>query len=253
MTLDDLCCFGQEWSEEAINFIKGQTELQKLVVEIVNDKEQPISVKISTATGDDIVELFVKSNFGRRKSRSTFTKKFNQSDLPNQQITANDLSIIVRHVRDPWLINGQLNEPDEIRRIKEVITKSTSSKTVYPVEVEEICAGFSIKYGEWHRVLIESISENSANVELIDYGDTDQIALTKLAPLPEELLNIPIQSVSCYMDDIAPPNSDRWSPEIKKELEALLLNNSSNIHINSIDGNQAIHGSMTIEKEPVSK
>ena len=252
VTLDDLCCFGQEWSEEAINFIKGQTELQKLVVEIVNDKEQPISVKISTATGDDIVELFVKSNFGRWKSRSTFTKKFNQSDLPNQQITANDLSIIVRHVRDPWLINGQLNEPDEIRRIKEVITKSTSSKTVYPVEVEEICAGFSIKYGEWHRVLIESISENSANVELIDYGDTDQIALTKLAPLPEELLNIPIQSVSCYMDDIAPPNSDRWSPEIKKELEALLLNNSSNIHINSIDGNQAIHGSMTIEKEPVS-
>ena len=248
----DLCCFDQEWSAEAINFIKGQTEFQKLVVEIVNDKEQPISVKISTATGDDIVELFIKSNFGRRKSRGTFTKKFHQSDLPNQQITANDLSIIVRHVRDPWLINGQLNEPDKIRHIKEIIAKSTSSKTVYPVEVEEICAGFSIKYGEWHRVLIESISENSANVELIDFGDTEQIALTKLAPLPEELSNIPIQSVSCYIDDIAPPNSDRWSPQIKKELEELLLNNSSNIHISSIDENQAMHCSMTVKKESVS-
>ena len=248
----DLCCFDQEWSEEAINFIKGQTEFQKLVVEIVNDKEQPISVKISTATGDDIVELFIKSNFGRRKSRGTFTKKFHQSDLPNQQITANDLSIIVRHVRDPWLINGQLNEPDKIRHIKEIIAKSISSKTVYPVEVEEICAGFSIKYGEWHRVLIESISENSANVELIDFGDTEQIALTKLAPLPEELSNIPIQSVSCYIDDIAPPNSDRWSPQIKKELEELLLNNSSNIHISSIDENQAMHCSMTVKKESVS-
>ena len=248
----DLCCFDQEWSEEAINFIKGQTEFQKLVVEIVNDKEQPISVKISTATGDDIVELFIKSNFGRRKNRGTFTKKFHQSDLPNQQITANDLSIIVRHVRDPWLINGQLNEPDKIRHIKEIIAKSISSKTVYPVEVEEICAGFSIKYGEWHRVLIESISENSANVELIDFGDTEQIALTKLAPLPEELSNIPIQSVSCYIDDIAPPNSDRWSPQIKKELEELLLNNSSNIHISSIDENQAMHCSMTVKKESVS-
>ena len=252
VTLDDLCCFDQEWSKEAINFIKSQTEFKKLVVSIVSDKEQPISVKISTATGDDIVELFIKSNFGRRKSRSTFTKKFHQSDLPNQQIIANDLSIIVRHVRDPWLINGQLNEPNKIQHIKEIIAKSTPSKTVYHVEVEEICAGFSIKYGEWHRVLIESISENSANVELIDYGDTEQIALTKLAPLPEELSNIPVQSVSCYIDDITPPNSNKWPPQIKKELEGLLLNNSSNIHIISIDENQAIHCSMTVEKESVS-
>ncbi|XP_026673866.1 uncharacterized protein LOC108630430 isoform X2 [Ceratina calcarata] len=63
----------------------------------------------------------------------------------------------------------------------------------------------------WYRAIIKSVEGNSANVQFVDYGNTERIGFDKIKSIQKEFLQLPIQAIHCKLfgirNDI--PDEDR--------------------------------------------
>ena len=81
----------------------------------------------------------------------------------------------------------------------------------------------------------QTVSTASAMVKYVDYGNEEQLPLSRLQPLDPSFLDLPCQALSCCLWGIKPSGflisdvygsvatQEGWSPQLNQWLERLLL------------------------------
>ena len=119
------------------------------------------------------------------------------------------------------LLTDKMEERDEItRNITSLYsTLDDNALQLKDPEIGQVCCipfqHEGKEYEEWFRGELLSISaDGRATAMLVDYGNCEEIPLSKLRVLTDELLATPVHVVDCSLSGICPSSEDRqWSPE----------------------------------------
>lgn len=89
-------------------------------------------------------------------------------------------------------------------------------------------------------------------VYFLDYGNTEQIALTNLAHIPDSLLQLPEYAIPAALDGIAPTGGGEWSTEAVNTFSDLVVVPSC--HVTVVGGDESARlVKLAINGESVSK
>ncbi|XP_057307302.1 uncharacterized protein LOC130645350 isoform X2 [Hydractinia symbiolongicarpus] len=227
------------WNKDAINMLKNKVELQRGCCIIGDDNKDLFSVRWLTTDGDDVADQLT-SQFGSLLElndavHSIQTRRFYVTDLPYFKPRDSDLDILVTYVKDPWLFYGQVVKEENITAVSTISVSLAelgdySSKAAYTPELNEVCAGFAELYNEWYRVAVVSLSSAVADVFLLDYGESMEIPLSHLQPLPLAVADIPTQAVSFCLHGVAPSNGVMWDATTCTKFSEQILLQKISIH-----------------------
>uniref|UniRef100_A0A8C0FCJ6 Tudor domain containing 1 n=1 Tax=Bubo bubo TaxID=30461 RepID=A0A8C0FCJ6_BUBBB len=88
--------------------------------------------------------------------------------------------------------------------------KSPSSPAFHPPAGNVCCAQFT-EDNLWYRAaVIQYVSEDTALVGYIDYGNFEVLPLTRLRPMISRLMDLPAQAIRCTLAGVKPP-SGAWT------------------------------------------
>ena len=77
----------------------------------------------------------------------------------------------------------------------------------------------------WYRGQVKSVSDISAQVEFIDYGNCDTVTVDSLQKVDKQFFSIPTQAVHCSLFGVRPlSQGNTWSGDAKEFLERLTEN-----------------------------
>ncbi|NXW60985.1 TDRD1 protein, partial [Eurystomus gularis] len=94
--------------------------------------------------------------------------------------------------------------------LNEHCDKFPSSLSFHPAVGSVCCAQFT-EDNLWYRAVIAAcVSEDTAFVGYIDYGNFEVLPLTRLRPMIPELMDLPAQAITCTLAGVKPP-SGAWT------------------------------------------
>lgn len=129
--------------------------------------------------------------------------------------------VLVTEVEHPQSMFIQVASKDFALGLEELMqslrahfeSASLPSLSRLPEEGSLCCAKFS-QDGAWYRAEVIEVFEMGCKVRFIDFGNVDSVKLSDLAPCPSQLQFIPVMTVHCALNGIAPPKSGpTWPPE----------------------------------------
>ena len=85
---------------------------------------------------------------------------------------------------------------------------------------------------QWYRAIVLSVAEATelATVKFVDWGNSCQVKVANLRKIPKEFCELPVQALSCAVDDIIPFEGTQWVND-DNEILAETLGNASEISI----------------------
>ncbi|CAK8676497.1 uncharacterized protein LOC143445105 [Clavelina lepadiformis] len=91
-----------------------------------------------------------------------------------------------------------------------------------PVQVGLICA--APQQGLWYRAQIVQCFEETEEIQIkfMDYGGYATVAGKCIKQIRADLVTLPFQAVECYLDNIAPPEDNRFCEETVTKIAELL-------------------------------
>ncbi|KFM61406.1 Tudor domain-containing protein 1, partial [Stegodyphus mimosarum] len=108
-------------------------------------------------------------------------------------------------------------------KLSDVCEAMTDSKTT----VQNPCVGLACcaKFSEdnnWYRAEILNLTDTTASVLFVDYGNVDDVPKTSLKILTEEYLQIPPYAIKCKLNGIVPV-TEQWSEEAVTTFQDMVL------------------------------
>lgn len=80
----------------------------------------------------------------------------------------------------------------------------------------------------WYRGVVRGLSSNDADVEFVDFGNSDKVPIASLRQIEKQFSNIPAQAVRCSLTGVRPlTQGQTWSGDAKDFLERLTENGAA--------------------------
>ncbi|XP_039182366.1 tudor domain-containing protein 6 [Crotalus tigris] len=153
----------------------------------------------------------------KNKSKSvTYSSPENIYELPQKNINPGLKSLVyVSHINNLSDFYVQLVEDEPI--LDSISEKINNSKTVSSLVGQQlnvgdlICAIYS-EDGLWYRaVIIKESTNESVEVQYIDYGNTAVVSIHKTCKLVEDCLSFPVMSIHCSLGSIKMSVIPEWT------------------------------------------
>ncbi|KAJ8365184.1 hypothetical protein SKAU_G00140150 [Synaphobranchus kaupii] len=157
------------------------------------------------------LENFRRSSGGRRDSMGILPPE------PLTQGLGDSFSAMVTHVQSPSeLICQKLENAGVIQemqlKLREYCAQTVASEDFRPAPGSVCCSQFTEDH-QWYRATVLGYSsETRVCVGYIDFGNSEEVDLSRLRPLNAELAALPMQAIPCVLADVKPV-LDRWSDE----------------------------------------
>ena len=143
--------------------------------------------------------------------------------------------LLVCEVRSPCELYVQVNNEATISAVK-VVTENLKHTTdlaqlpSFPPAGSVCCAKFS-QDEMWYRARVDSIADNTCKVFFFDFGNFEEVTLTKMAACPADLLNVPVVAVRCSLHGLESLTSQDWSSSAVSILKALTVDRLLNASV----------------------
>jgi len=218
----------KEWSEQA------RKEFSKLCADGATTflldvlKEQETSLVKLTLDGQNVVDILADMCRERHSLPLVIEERLpplGEENSPN---------VVVSHINDPgefWIqAESSINElevmSDRLRDAESFVTLNSS-------DIGTICAAKYPEDGHWYRAKIIARCGNSSEVLYMDYGNS---AITmELRALPEDIVNIPMLSKRCALEE--PSYVTTWSETACIKFKELAAEGATMFQFETVDEN----------------
>lgn len=90
--------------------------------------------------------------------------------------------------------------------------ESPSAQRLKQVQAGALCGARYSADGEWYRGRVERVAgSGTASVYFLDYGNSDDVAVSDLRAMSAQLVSLPAQAVKCSLKDVHPAGGSSWS------------------------------------------
>uniref|UniRef100_A0A7M4EVX9 Tudor domain containing 1 n=1 Tax=Crocodylus porosus TaxID=8502 RepID=A0A7M4EVX9_CROPO len=172
-----------------------------------------------------------KSSEGNKGIMSENKRLNHNSHLTIKAITltvGDKFSGIVSHIQNPEdFFCQQLHNARQLAELQatlcEYCNKIPSNPDFRPAVGDVCCAQFT-EDNQWYRAsVIAYISEDTALVGYIDYGNFETLQITRLQPVVPKLLELPMQAIKCTLAGVK-PQLGTWPSEAISLMKQLVHN-----------------------------
>lgn len=172
--------------------------------------------------------------------RPTATKNVFYDD-PNILVNQT-LKVYASSISSPGYFWGQYTDRKELDRITKIAQKP--SLTEDPLFPETLvpgspCLALDSQENEWCRAQVTSRENDMFSVVFVDYGDEEDVPITKVRPIPPRLMDIKPQAFLCYMENFN-ENAATWDDELCDNFIHLILNKIIQVKILSMEHNEEV-------------
>ncbi|XP_014381318.1 tudor domain-containing protein 1 isoform X1 [Alligator sinensis] len=142
---------------------------------------------------------------------------------------------IVSHIQNPEdFFCQQLHNGRELAELQatlcEYCNKIPSTSDFRPAVGDVCCAKFT-EDNQWYRAsIIAYISEDTALVGYIDYGNFETLQITRLRPVVPKLLELPMQAIKCTLAGVK-PQLGTWPSEAISLMKQLVHNKVTTVRV----------------------
>jgi len=84
------------------------------------------------------------------------------------------------------------------------------------------CCALYSEDGSWYRAKVVTCDGKTATVEFVDYGNSEDTSSDNLRSISDELVQVPVFAVKCFLSGVKPTGTD-WSDEAVAKFEELTL------------------------------
>jgi len=228
------------WSDKAIAFLTNEIVSEELIVHMQSTSSHyPRKCSIKLMTSKDLTKTLIESNLVKHDLESSLVSAPELLPLPSDEESINieekpshpkldnytnatdsffndiniPIDVTVTQVDRPDILYIQYNKAEQIRVLDEL--SDTINAEGYFDNVESIAKPYQgmaciAKYTDddiYYRARVESFDDDmgTANVLFVDYGNSEDVPLTSLKPIPIEQLELPIMSIQARVSGISPP------------------------------------------------
>ncbi|OCT71271.1 hypothetical protein XELAEV_18034249mg [Xenopus laevis] len=121
----------------------------------------------------------------------------------------------------------QLKNGEQLAELMESMEKHYKAAPVSPgfsPTAGEICAALFTEDNRWYRAtVLDRVSEDSALVGYVDFGNLELLPVSRLRPIPARMLALPLQAIQCSLAGVR-PTSKKWTKEAATEMASLVAN-----------------------------
>uniref|UniRef100_A0AAY4DFC6 Tudor domain-containing protein 1 n=1 Tax=Denticeps clupeoides TaxID=299321 RepID=A0AAY4DFC6_9TELE len=158
-----------------------------------------------------------------------------QPPEPLSQGIGDTFSSVVTHLQSPYEIICQKLENTSIIqemqiKLREHCLNTQASENFRPAPGTACCSQF-LEDSQWYRAKVLAYSsEERVCVGYIDFGNSEEVELSRLRPISTELLELPAQAIPCSLAGVR-PRTDTWSEEAVITLKMLVCNRFIRVEI----------------------
>ncbi|XP_018426259.1 PREDICTED: tudor domain-containing protein 1 [Nanorana parkeri] len=245
------------WSPECLIDVKRLLMGQKLSFRVVHvdQKELPrYSVEVSLPESGTLLHKVMEekgySFVGRTKEDSaeeaSTAAKPSQEPVEKQQQSCVDsgspepqgklgsfrvgdrFEALVTVFHNPEMFFCQaVQNAKELAELVSAMNKRCSTLTMTPLSLPapgKVCCAQFTADNNWYRAsVVKHISDDTALVGYLDFGNTETLDISRLRPIDADMLIIPFQAAQCRLAGVKPP-SGTWSSEVIHKVSLLLMN-----------------------------
>nr|XP_020506867.2 tudor domain-containing protein 1 [Labrus bergylta] len=232
---------GESWSKDCVLALQRRVSNRILCIEIQGAHEGKALVDMIDESSDpqaNVAELLTSAGFAAPAPAPVITSseeqvsqtassaeepkvsppaceplKWFHTELPRDGRT---VALLASVVENPGEFYCRINNPTDHQRLIELGAElkqhcETEAAAFEPKVGEPCCAMFPGD-GAWYRAMVKELSEDKVSVNFVDYGYSMKVEKNHLRSITSKLLNLPFQSVHCWLQGVEPQGSE-WSSE----------------------------------------
>ena len=194
------------WSQDAIALMTTSVVNQPVCVHCIDITGERMNCEVVLSDGKKLSELLRLKGYSR----------FMYTELPKFSLDElNEFESLVVDAESPndfhaWI--GDLQSLHvEVQGITNQLALTASVTIPYTPIVGEVCAAYNELYQEWYRVHVIFVSQSSATVQLIDYGNKLDVQFEHLSSLNGQFCDIPARAVLLSLSGVCSSNNNGWN------------------------------------------
>ncbi|CAB1337782.1 unnamed protein product [Coregonus sp. 'balchen'] len=189
------------------------------VREVVNKKltEQDIDSLVSAS-----LENFRRQSGGKNENMEA------QPPDPLTQGLGDTFAAMVTHLQSPYDIICVIQELH--LKLREHCSQAPASQNFRPAP-GTVCCSLFYEDNQWYRAKVLAYSsEEKVCVGYIDFGNSEEVELSRLRSITSELLALPMQAIPCALAGVR-PTAEAWSEETVLMLRRMVCNRFLRVEI----------------------
>ncbi|XP_041714209.2 tudor domain-containing protein 1 isoform X2 [Coregonus clupeaformis] len=206
------------------------------VREVVNKKltEQDIVGPALLPSAPDSLVSASLENF-RRQSGGKNENMEAQPPDPLTQGLGDTFAAMVTHLQSPYdIICQKLDNASVIQelhlKLREHCSQAPASQNFRPAP-GTVCCSLFYEDNQWYRAKVLAYSsEEKVCVGYIDFGNSEEVELSRLRSITSELLALPMQAIPCALAGVR-PTAEAWSEETVLMLRRMVCNRFLRVEI----------------------
>uniref|UniRef100_A0A8C5T4H4 Tudor domain containing 1 n=1 Tax=Malurus cyaneus samueli TaxID=2593467 RepID=A0A8C5T4H4_9PASS len=217
------------WTSEGVSYMKKLVKDKVLTVKVVDKESSRSVVELTDASVTpevNISSLLIEEGCATEEMRMALpAARVSDVEQANGEyvnkrmckwikLTLNQtLSVIVCTVYNPGEFYCQiLLALNSLNKSLAEYCQKTPPR-VSELENGDACCAFYSEDGNWYRAVVQNVISNGTfQVSFVDYGNTEEVPLDNIRPIPSSFLKLPFQAIKCWLSGIKPGNS-KWNPE----------------------------------------
>ncbi|KAE8589413.1 hypothetical protein XENTR_v10017554 [Xenopus tropicalis] len=128
----------------------------------------------------------------------------------------------------------QLQNGQQLAELMESMEKHYKTAPVSPgfsPIAGEICSALFTEDNRWYRAtVLDRVSEDSALVGYVDFGNVEHLPVSRLRPIPARMLAFPLQAIQCSLEGVRPA-SKTWTKEATTKMASLVANKMITVRV----------------------
>ncbi|XP_064858448.1 tudor domain-containing protein 1 isoform X2 [Oncorhynchus nerka] len=206
------------------------------VREDVNKKraEQDVAIPPLLPSAPDSLVSASLENF-RRQSGGKNKNMEAQPPDPLTQGLGDTFAAMVTHLQSPYdIICQKLDNASVIQelhlKLRDHCSQAPASQNFRPAP-GTVCCSLFYEDNQWYRAKVLAYSsEEKVCVGYIDFGNSEEVELSRLCSISSELLALPMQAIPCALAGVR-PTAEVWSEETVLMLRRMVCNRFLRVEI----------------------
>ncbi|XP_055786772.1 tudor domain-containing protein 1 isoform X3 [Salvelinus fontinalis] len=189
-----------------------------------NRSEQDVDSLVSAS-----LENFRRQSVGKNENMEA------QPPDPLTQGLGDTFAAMVTHLQSPYdIICQKLDNASVIQelhlKLRDHCSQAPASQNFRPAP-GTVCCSLFYEDNQWYRAKVLAYSsEEKVCVGYIDFGNSEEVELSRLCSISSELLALPMQAIPCALAGVR-PTADAWSEETVLMLRRMVCNRFLRVEI----------------------